>query len=64
MNFEALGVEGKMKWYHVIDRDSHELFSSCLTYKEALEVAEELQSTRSFSNRVFRVVTETVGWKK
>lgn len=53
-----------MKWYHVIDRDSHELFSSCLTYKEALEVAEELQSTRSFSNRVFRVVTETVGWKK
>lgn len=47
-----------MKWYHVIDRDSRELFASCLTYREVLKFAEELQSCHSFSNRVFRVVTE------
>ena len=50
-----------MKWYHVIDRDSHEVFASCLSYKDALDFAEELQGRRSFSNRVFRVVTEKMG---
>lgn len=29
--------------------------------KEALEFAEGLQGCRSFSNRVFRVVTEKIG---
>lgn len=50
-----------MKWYHVIDRDTKEAFASFLSYKEALEFAEDLQARRSFSNRVFRVVTETTG---
>lgn len=49
-----------MKWYHVIDRDTKEAFASCLSYKEALDFAEDLQCRRSFSGRVFRVVTESI----
>lgn len=49
-----------MKWYHVIDRDTREVFCSCLSYEEALNFAEDLQGRRSFANRVFRVVTESI----